>query len=143
MEAKKLKTDFQTEGAHSEETYQHVLAEGEDDYDDYTTQELNMFPELGFEESEVEEVVKELSPALKKKYRELRTFHVHQYRTTGRMHAFSDVVRECMTERYPGIPGGSSNEVIKARDELYKQFKKRRAEGRIRKQLKRKWIFQL
>ena len=129
MEAKKPKTDFPTEGAHSEETYQHVLAEGEDDYDDYTDQELNMFPELGFEESEVEKVVKELSPALKKKYRELRSFHVHQYRTTGRMHAFSDVVRECMTERYPGIPGGSSNEVIKARDELYQQFKKRRVEG--------------
>ena len=45
------------------------------------------------------------------------------------MHAFSDVVRECMTERYPGIPGGNSREVIKARDDLYKQFKKRRAEG--------------
>ena len=129
MEAKKPKTDFPTEGAHSEDTYQHVLAEGEDDYDDYTDQELNMFPELGFEESEVEKVVQELSPALKKKYRELRSFHVHQYRTTGRMHAFSDVVRECMTERYPGIPGGNSNEVIKARDELYQQFKKRRAEG--------------
>ena len=63
MEAKKPKTDFQTEGAHSEETYRHVLAEGEDDYDDYTAQELEMFPELGFEELEVEEVVKELSPA--------------------------------------------------------------------------------
>ena len=66
MEAKKPKTDFPSEGIHSEETYQHVLAEGEDDYDDYTDQELNMFPELGFGESEVEEVVKELSPALKK-----------------------------------------------------------------------------
>ena len=129
MEAKKPKTDFPTEGIHSEETYQHVLAEGEDDYDDYTDQELNMFPGLGFGESEVEEVVKELSPALKKKYRELRTFHVHQYRTTGCMHAFSDAVRECMTERYPGIPGGNLKEVIKARDDLYKQFKKRRAEG--------------
>ena len=48
MEAKKPNTDFQTEGAHSEETYRHVLAEGEDDYDDYTVQELEMFPELGF-----------------------------------------------------------------------------------------------
>ena len=45
MEAKKPKTDFQTEGAHSEETYQHVLAEGEEDYNDYTAQELSMFPE--------------------------------------------------------------------------------------------------
>ena len=63
-------------------------------------------------------MVKELSPALKKKYRELRAFHVHQYRITGRMHVFSVVVRECMTERYPRIPGASSNEVIKARDEL-------------------------
>ena len=129
MTAKKAKIAMEEEGRHSEETFQHVLAEGEEDFDDFSTKELEMFPELGFEEEEVENVVKELSPSLRQKYRELRSFHLHQYRTSGRIQAFSDVVRECMSARYPGIPGSGSNEVLQARDSLYHEFKRRRAAG--------------
>ena len=64
MTAKKAKIAMEEEGRHSEETFQHVLAEGEEDFDDFSTKELEMFPELGFEEEEVENVVKELSPSL-------------------------------------------------------------------------------
>ena len=129
MTAKKAKIAMKEEGRHSEETFQYVLAEGEEDFDDFSTKELEMFPELGFEEEEVENVMKELSPSLRQKYRELRSFHLHQYRTSGRIQAFSDVVRECMSARYPGIPGSGSNEVLQARDSLYHEFKRRRAAG--------------
>ena len=81
MTAKKAKIDFEEEGRHTEETFQHVLVEGEEDFDDYSAKELEMFPELGFDEEEVESVVEELSPPLRQKYRELRSFHLHQYRT--------------------------------------------------------------
>ena len=124
MAVKKAKTDFEEGGKHSEETFQHVLAEGEEDFDDYSAKELEMFPELGFNKQEVENVVQELSPSLRQRYRELRSFHLHQYRTSGRIHAFSDVVRDCMSARYPGIPGSGSNEVLQARDSLYHEFKK-------------------
>ena len=64
-----------------------------------------------------------LKPALRKKYRKLRAFHLLQYRTQGKMLPFSDVVRECMEDRYPGIPGNDSAAVLQARDDLHIAFK--------------------
>jgi len=45
------------------------------------------------------------------------------------MQAFSDVVRDCMDARYPGIPGSNSDTVLRARDKLYNEFGKKRAAG--------------
>ena len=100
MDAKRPKTDVDKdeEGQYSEQTFAHVLKEGEEDFDDYSLEELRQFPELGYDEDEVEQVVQNLKPALRKRYRELRAFHLLQYRTQGKMLPFSDVVRECMEE---------------------------------------------
>ena len=130
MNAKRPKTDADDEegGQYSEQTFAHVLKEGEEDFDDYSMEELRQFPELGYDEHEVEKVVQNLKPALRKKYRELRAFHLLQYRTQGKMLPFSDVVRECMEDRYPGIPGNDSAAVLKARDDLHVAFKKKNVE---------------
>ena len=130
MDAKREKTDVDNkeQRQYSEQTFAHVLKEGEEDYDDYSMEELRQFPELGYDENEVEKVVQGLKPALRKKYRELRAFHLLQYRTQGKMLPFSDVVRECMEDRYPGIPGVDSEAVLKARDDLHVAFKQKRAE---------------
>jgi len=72
-----------------------------------------------------------VDPAMKKRYRELRAFHIQQYRTSGRMQAFSDVVRDCMDARYPGIPGLNSDTVLRARDKLYSEFEKKQAAGEL------------
>ena len=130
MDAKRPKTDADDEegGQYSEQTFAHVLKEGEEDFDDYSSEELRQFPELGYNEKEVERVVQNLKPALRKKYRELRAFHLLQYRTQGKMLPFSDVVRECMEDRYPGIPGNDSEAVLKARDALHVAFKQKRDE---------------
>jgi len=61
MEAKRARKETdqaESEGRFSEKTFAPVLAEGEVDYDDYSQEELNMFPELGYSEKEVEKVVK-------------------------------------------------------------------------------------
>ena len=130
MDAKRPKTDADDEegGQYSEQTFAHVLKEGEEDFDDYSREELRQFPELGYNENEVERVVQSLKPALRKKYRELRAFHLLQYRTQGKMLPFSDVVRECMEDRYPGIPGNDSEAVLKARDALHVAFKQKKDE---------------
>ena len=117
MDAKRPKTNADDEegGQYSEQTFAHVLKEGEEDFDDYSMEELRQFPELGYDENEVERVVQNLKPALRKKYRELRAFHLLQYRTQGKMLPFSDVVRECMEDRYPGIPGNDSQASIEGK----------------------------
>ena len=51
MDAKRPKTDADNdeEGQYSEQTFAHVLKEGEEDFDDYSMEELRQFPELGYD----------------------------------------------------------------------------------------------
>jgi len=64
---KKETDQTEGEGRFSEKTFVPVLAEGEVDYEDYSQEELAMFPELGYSERKVEAVVKTLDPAMRKR----------------------------------------------------------------------------
>ena len=47
----------------SEESYDHLLDEGEEDYNDFSQTDLENLPELGYDEKQLQDAVDKLSPA--------------------------------------------------------------------------------
>ena len=64
-----------------------------------------------------------------KQYISLRDQYLQQYRVAGRIKNFSDLVRESLQERFPGILGADSKAVLELRDKLEFKFKQKRKEG--------------
>ena len=62
-------------------------------------------------------------------YVQLRDQYLHQYRVTGRIQTFSDLVRSSLKDRYPGIPGSEVKAVLELRSQLELEFKQKRKEG--------------
>ena len=91
-------------GQFSEEHFTHVLSEGEEDYDDYTEQDLLEHPELAYTDEQVQREEQKLSAEEKQVFQELQAHHLLQYRTQGYMTSMMDVVKQAVHERYPGLP---------------------------------------
>ena len=70
-------------GQFSEEHFTHVLSEGEEDYDDYTEQDLLEHPELAYMDEQVQQEEQKLSAQEKQIFQELQAHHLLQYRTQG------------------------------------------------------------
>ena len=68
-------------GQFSEEYFTHVLSEGEEDYDDYTEQDLLEHPELAYTDEQVQQEKQKLSAQEKQVFEELQAHHLLQYRT--------------------------------------------------------------
>ena len=58
---------------------------------------------------------------------------MNQYRVTGRVKTFSDLVHELLQDRYPGIPGADAKAVLELRNKLEFDFKQSRKEGDLLK----------
>ena len=62
-------------------------------------------------------------------YVQLREQYLKQYRVTGRIQTFSDLVRSFLKDRYPRIPGADVKAVLELRSQLEFEFKQKRKEG--------------
>ena len=118
-----------TEECFSEEHFTPVLSSDEEDYDDYTDKDVEEFPELDYNEEQLQEAVSKLSKPDYKQYVQLRDQYLQQYRVTGRIQTFSDLVRSSLKDRYPGIPGSELKAVLELRIQLELEFKPKRKEG--------------
>ena len=110
-----------SEATFSEESYEHLLDDGEEDFDDFSQTDLEKLPELGYDEKQLQEAVEKLSPADKVKYLELKKHYQHQYRLQGYITPIREVVQDALDARYPGLPGAQSPAVLQERERLLQQ----------------------
>ena len=114
--------------AFSEESYEHVLDEGEKDFDDFSQTDLERIPELGYDEKQVQDAVDKILSADRAKFLELKRHYQHQYRLQGYITPVREVVRDALDKRYPGLPGAQSPAVLQEREHLAKQEQIQKAE---------------
>ena len=126
-------TEQVEEGQFSEKHFTHVLSSGEVAYDDYTKKDVEEFQELDFTDEQLQEAVSKLDKREYKQYVALRDQYLQQYRVTGRIKTFSDLVRESLEVRFPGIPGLDAKAVLELRDQLEFKFKQKKKEGGVLK----------
>ena len=127
--SKRSETPEITEGRFSEEYFTPALSSDEEDYDDYTEQDAENFPELDFTDEQLQEAVSKLSKPDYEQYVQLRDQYLHQYWVTGRIQTFSDLVRSSLKDRFLGIPGADVKAVLELRSQLEFEFKQKRKEG--------------
>ena len=127
--SKETETVEMTEGRFSEEHFTPILSSDEEDYDDYTEKDVEEFPELDFTDEQLQEAVSKLSKPDYEQYVQLRDQYLMQYRVTGRIQTFSDLVRSSLKDRYPGIPGSEVKAVLELRSQLEFEFKQKRKDG--------------
>ena len=68
------------------------MSSGEEDYDDYTEKDVEEFPELDYTDEQLQEAVSKMSKPDYEQYVQLRKQYLQQYRVTGRIQTFSDLV---------------------------------------------------
>ena len=88
---------------------------------------MEEFPELDFTDEQLKEAVSKLSRSDYEQYVQLRDQYLMQYRVTGRIQTFSDLVRSSLKDRYPGIPGADVKAVLELRSQL--EFKQKKKDG--------------
>ena len=94
-----------------------------------TEKDVEVFPELDFTDEQLKEAVSKLSKLDYEQYVQLRDQYLMQYRVTGRIQTFSDLVRSSLKDRYPGIPGAEVKAVLELRSQLEFEFKQKRKDG--------------
>ena len=90
---------------------------------------MEEFPELDFTDEQLKEAVSKLSKSDYEQYVQLRDQYLMQYRVTGRIQTFSDLVRNSLKDRYPGIPGAEVKAVLELRSQLEFEFKQKKKDG--------------
>ena len=118
-----------TEGRFSEEHFTPILSSDQEDYDNYTEKDVEEFPELDYTDEQLQEAVSKLSKPDYEQYVQLRDQFLKQYRVTGRIQTFSDLVRGSLKDRFPGLPGSEVKAVLELRSQLEFEFKQKRKEG--------------
>ena len=90
---------------------------------------MEEFPELDFTDKQLKEAVSKLSRSYYEQYVQLRDQYLMQYRVTGRIQTFSDLVRSSLKDRYPGIPGAEIKAVLELRSQLEFEFNQKKKDG--------------
>ena len=67
-----------TEGQFSEEYFTHVLDSDEEDYDNYTEKDVKEFPELDYNDEQLQEAVSKLSKPDYEQYVQLQDQYLQQ-----------------------------------------------------------------
>ena len=106
---------------------------GEEDYEDYTEQDVEEFPELDYSDKQLAEAVSKLDKKEYKQHISLRDQYLQQYREVGRINTFSNWVRESLQERFPGIPGADAKAVLELKEKL--ELKKKDAQRQRRTEI--------
>ena len=108
-------------------TYSHVLPKGIPDFDDYTEEDLQQDPELGFTDEKVAAEVAKLSEEDKKLYEQIKTFTDSFYRQHRYIIPITDLIQVTMTKRFPGIPTQTAEQQEELRQELLQEVRKKKA----------------
>ena len=85
-----------SKGVFSEQTFTHVLEEGEPDYNNYTQVDLEHLPKLGYTDKEVELEAKKMAPVECAHFEELKRHYELQYRMQGNIKPLREVVQEAL-----------------------------------------------
>ena len=113
-------------GVFSEQTFAHVLEEGEPNYDDYTQVDLEHLPEFGYTDEEVKLEVRKMAPVEPARFQELKRHYELQYRMQCNIKPLREVVQEALEKRYPRLPGSQSDKVHLERERLHDLFIQRK-----------------
>ena len=108
-------------------TYSHVLPEGEEDFDDFTEEDLQEDPELGYSDAQVEAEVAKMTEDEKQLYGQLKEFTDSFYRQHGYIIPLSGIIKLYMTGRYPEIPTQTAEEQAQLWEDLMAKIRKREA----------------
>ena len=88
-------------------------------------------PELEYTDEQLKEAVSKLDKKDYEQYVTLQDQYLQQNRVAGRIQTFSDLVRESLQVRFPGIPRADAKVVLELRSQLEFEFKQKRKEGEI------------
>ena len=128
-ENQELEEFFENEGTgFNPYTYTHVLAEGQEDHDDFTEEDLAKYPELGMSDTEVEKYRKQLSNSEQKLFDQIKKYAHVRYTQGGEVEAPGTDARIAVGERFPQFPSSTFSEQHELRAELEVERKKRKAE---------------
>ena len=105
-------------------TFEPVLQEGEEYFDDFTEQDKEKYPELFLTDEEVEEIFNKMTESEKKQFLALKDFHLKEYLKEGRITPLSELVQAIMKENKPNIPSTSHEEQEALRDQLLQEARK-------------------
>ena len=111
------------------ETYTHILPEGQEDFEDFTEEDLQQDPELGYTDEQVEAEVGKMMEEEKSLYSQIKDFTDTFCRQHGYIMPLGDIVRLYMMGRYPEIPTSTAGEQEQLREELLREVRGREAAG--------------
>ena len=99
-------------------TFEPVLKEGEEYFDDFTEQDREKNPELFLTDEEVDEIFNKMTESEKKQFLAMKDFHLKEYLKEGRITPLSELVQAIMKESKPNIPSTSHEEQEALREKL-------------------------
>ena len=106
------------------ETFEPVLKEGEEPFDDFTEEDRKDKPELFLTDEEVNEIFNKMTESEKKQFLAMKDFHLKEYLKEGRITPLSELVQAIMKESKPNIPSTSRGEQEALRDRLLQEARK-------------------
>ena len=99
-------------------TFEPVLKEGEEYFDDFTEKDRKENPELFLTDEEVDEIFSKMTESEKKHFLAMKDFHLKEYLKEGRITPLSELVQTIMKESKPNIPSTSHEEQEALREKL-------------------------
>ena len=99
-------------------TFEPVLKEGEDSFDDFTEQDRKENPEYFLTDKEIDEIFNKMTEKEKKHFLAMKDFHLKEYLQEGRITPLSELVQTIMKESKPNIPSTSQEEQEALREKL-------------------------
>ena len=106
-------------------TYEHVLPEGEHDFNDYDSEYEEQHPELGFTDEQVEAEVAKLDPEDTKSFtKSTASSWILIICQHGKIIEMPDLIKLIMTGRYPEIPSTTRKEQDELREKLMIETRK-------------------
>ena len=98
-------------------TFEPVLKEGEEDFDDFTEKDRKENPEYFLTDKEVDEIFSKMTEK-EKHFLAMKDFHLKEYLQEGRITPLSELVQTIMKESKPNIPSTSQEEQEALREKL-------------------------
>ena len=106
------------------QTFEPLLKEGEEYYDDFSEMDRERNPELFMTDEEVDKIFKNMTEGEKKQFLALKDFHLKDYLKQGRITPLSELIRAIMKENKPNIPSSSKEQQEALRDRLLQEARK-------------------
>ena len=106
------------------ETFEPILKEGEEYFEDFTEQDKERHPELFLSDQEIDQIFKNMTESEKKHFLALKDFHLREYIKEGRITPLSEFIQAIMKENKPNIPSTSREEQKALRNRLLQEARK-------------------